>query len=106
MIRNRWTSVGECAVAAFKNRVGGGRMQAKNARYIGSLVADFHRNLISGGIFLYPGDSRSAEGKLRLLYEAAPLALVVEQAGGPRHPGRRPRPRPGPPDAPPNTPAN
>jgi fructose-1,6-bisphosphatase I len=47
-------------------------------RYIGSLVADFHRNLMKGGIFLYPGP----KGKLRLLYEAAPLAMVVEQAGG------------------------
>lgn len=56
-----------------------------SARYIGSLVADFHRNLITGGIFLYPRDSKSpgkASGKLRLLYEAAPLAFVVEQAGG------------------------
>lgn len=54
-------------------------------RYIGSLVADFHRNLIKGGIFLYPRDKKSSdksEGKLRLLYEAAPLAMVVEQAGG------------------------
>src|SRR5215510_7199787 len=47
-------------------------------RYIGSLVADFHRNLMKGGIFLYPGP----KGKLRLLYEAAPLGMVVEQAGG------------------------
>ena len=47
-------------------------------RYIGSLVADFHRNLLKGGIFLYPGP----KGKLRLLYEAAPLGMVVEQAGG------------------------
>jgi fructose-1,6-bisphosphatase I len=47
-------------------------------RYIGSLVADFHRNLLKGGIFLYPGP----KAKLRLLYEAAPLALVAEQAGG------------------------
>lgn len=54
-------------------------------RYIGSLVADFHRNLIKGGIFLYARDRKSTdkpEGKLRLLYEAAPLAMVVEQAGG------------------------
>ncbi|PYO16213.1 MAG: class 1 fructose-bisphosphatase [Gemmatimonadetes bacterium] len=85
---NRWTPAVQRAVAAFKN--GDGRIQAKNARYIGSLVADFHRNLISGGIFLYPGDSRSAEGKLRLLYEAAPLALVVEQAGGLATDGHRP----------------
>jgi fructose-1,6-bisphosphatase I len=47
-------------------------------RYIGSLVADFHRNLLKGGIFLYPGP----KGKLRLLYEASPLALIVERAGG------------------------
>ncbi|HDO29778.1 MAG TPA: class 1 fructose-bisphosphatase [Desulfobacteraceae bacterium] len=54
-------------------------------RYIGSLVADFHRNLISGGIFLYPRDKKSAEkseGKLRLLYEAAPMAMLVKEAGG------------------------
>lgn len=54
-------------------------------RYIGSLVADFHRNLITGGVFLYARDKKSTdkpEGKLRLLYEAAPLAMVVEQAGG------------------------
>ncbi len=56
-----------------------------SSRYIGSLVADFHRNLISGGIFLYPKDKKDPNkpsGKLRLLYEAAPLAYVVEQAGG------------------------
>ncbi len=47
-------------------------------RYIGSLVADFHRNLLKGGIFLYPGP----KGKLRLLYEASPLGMIVEQAGG------------------------
>ena len=56
-----------------------------SSRYIGSLVADFHRNLITGGIFLYPKDNKSPDkpsGKLRLLYEAAPLAYIVEQAGG------------------------
>ena len=54
-------------------------------RYIGSLVADFHRNLISGGIFLYPRDRKSTdkpEGKLRLLYEASPMAMIVKEAGG------------------------
>ena len=54
-------------------------------RYIGSLVSDFHRNLLKGGVFLYTRDKKSgekSEGKLRLLYEAAPLAMVVEQAGG------------------------
>ena len=53
-----------------------------SSRYIGSLVADFHRNLLKGGIFLYPGDKKSPKGKLRLLYEASPLAFIVEQAGG------------------------
>jgi fructose-1,6-bisphosphatase I len=54
-------------------------------RYIGSLVADFHRNLLGGGVFYYPADSRDPKkprGKLRLLYEAAPLAFLAEQAGG------------------------
>lgn len=54
-------------------------------RYIGSLVSDFHRNLLGGGIFYYPADTRDPEkphGKLRLLYEAAPLAFIAEQAGG------------------------
>jgi len=54
-------------------------------RYIGSLVADFHRNLLYGGIFLYPADYKDPnkpKGKLRLLYEASPMAFIVEQAGG------------------------
>ncbi|MGQ9859786.1 MAG: class 1 fructose-bisphosphatase [Thermodesulfobacteriota bacterium] len=57
----------------------------KTSRYIGSLVADFHRNLLKGGIFLYPEDTQDPNkpaGKLRLMYEANPLAFVVEQAGG------------------------
>jgi len=52
------------------------------ARYVGSLVSDFHRNLLYGGIYFYPKDTRSATGKLRLMYECAPLAYIVEQAGG------------------------
>ncbi|MFQ5520018.1 MAG: class 1 fructose-bisphosphatase [Candidatus Methylomirabilia bacterium] len=55
------------------------------ARYVGSLVADFHRTLLEGGIFLYPADAAAAgkaTGKLRLLYEAAPMGFVAEQAGG------------------------
>ncbi len=51
-------------------------------RYIGSLVADFHRTLIRGGVFLYPPTKKSPGGKLRLLYEANPLAFLAEQAGG------------------------
>jgi fructose-1,6-bisphosphatase I len=55
------------------------------ARYVGSLVADFHRNLLKGGIFMYPADLKDPKkpsGKLRLMVEANPLAMVVEQAGG------------------------
>ena len=51
-------------------------------RYVGSLVADFHRNLLKGGIFLYPSDTKSPNGKLRLMYEANPLGFIAEQAGG------------------------
>jgi fructose-1,6-bisphosphatase I len=53
-----------------------------SSRYIGSLVADFHRNLLYGGLFMYPADAKNARGKLRLLYEAAPLAMICEHAGG------------------------
>ncbi len=52
------------------------------ARYIGSLVADFHRNLIKGGLYIYPGTKKAPNGKLRLMYECNPLALMAEQAGG------------------------
>src|SRR5256884_8521463 len=85
---NKWAPSIQRVVGAFKNG-DGGRVEAKNARYIGSLVADIHRNLMSGGVFLYPADAISPQGKLRLLYEAAPLAFVVEQAGGGATDGRR-----------------
>jgi len=85
---NKWTPGVQRVVGAFKN--GEGPVQAKNARYIGSLVADFHRNLIAGGVFLYPADTKSPQGKLRLLYEAAPLAMIAEQAGGAATDGRAP----------------
>ncbi len=52
------------------------------SRYIGALVADFHRSLIKGGIFLYPQTSKAPNGKLRLLYECNPIAMIAEQAGG------------------------
>ena len=57
-------------------------------RYVGSLVADFHRNLLKGGIFWYPADDKSPNGKLRLMYEANPLGFVAEQAGGAASSGR------------------
>jgi len=60
-----------------------------SGRYIGSLVADFHRNLLKGGVFLYPGDKKSKTGKLRLLYECNPMAFIVEQAGGAATDGTR-----------------
>lgn len=53
-----------------------------SSRYIGSLVADFHRNLLKGGIFMYPSTAKSPKGKLRLLYECNPLAFLIEHAGG------------------------
>jgi fructose-1,6-bisphosphatase I len=53
-----------------------------SSRYIGSLVADFHRNLLKGGIFIYPSTAKAPNGKLRLLYECNPLSLIIEQAGG------------------------
>lgn len=56
--------------------------KAYSSRYIGSMVADIHRNLLKGGIFMYPSTKSSPEGKLRMLYECMPIALIAEQAGG------------------------
>ena len=53
-----------------------------SSRYIGSMVSDIHRNLLYGGIYMYPSDSRNPKGKLRLMYECNPMAFIVEQAGG------------------------
>jgi len=60
-----------------------------SSRYIGSLVADFHRTLLRGGIFMYPPTARYSKGKLRLLYEANPIAFIAEQAGGMATDGRQ-----------------
>lgn len=69
---------------AYIDHLGSGTEPYKKLglRYTGTLVADVHRNLLVGGVFLYPGDNKAPKGKLRLLYEAHPLAMVVEQAGG------------------------
>jgi fructose-1,6-bisphosphatase I len=79
-----WDSVTQRVVSAFKDPNSDlGRLYS--LRYIGSLVADFHRNLLYGGIFMYPldyRDPRNPKGKLRLLFEASPLARVAEEAGG------------------------
>lgn len=53
-----------------------------SARYVGSMVSDVHRTLLYGGIFMYPDDKKSPKGKLRLLYEANPMSMIIEQAGG------------------------
>ncbi|MFC2025686.1 class 1 fructose-bisphosphatase [Chloroflexota bacterium] len=70
----------------------GEQKKAISLRYVGSLVADFHRNLLAGGVFYYPADSKDPQktnGKLRLLYEAGPLAFLAEQAGGYASDGRQ-----------------
>ncbi len=66
-----------------------GQHKPLSVRYVGSLVADFHRNLLAGGVFAYPANAKSPKGKLRLLYEANPLAFIVEQAGGAASDGAR-----------------
>ena len=63
----------------MKNESNGGPY---TQRYIGSMVADVHRNLIKGGIFMYPGTTGKPQGKLRLLYECNPFAFIIEVAGG------------------------
>jgi fructose-1,6-bisphosphatase I len=70
-----------------------GGVNALSLRYIGTLVSDFHRNLLAGGVFYYPADTKDPKapaGKLRLLYEAGPLAFIAEQAGGYASDGRGP----------------
>lgn len=67
-----------------------GSRKPLSVRYVGSLVADFHRNLLGGGVFAYPANRQSPRGKLRLLYEANPLAFIAEQAGGAAIDGTRP----------------
>jgi len=81
---DRW-SPGQQRLVSHMKREGG-----FGSRYIGSLVADIHRTLLQGGLFMYPGDRKNPEGKLRLLYEAAPMGLIVEQAGGRASDGRGP----------------
>ena len=77
----RWSPGIQKAVRGFKGDLPD-RIKGKNSRYIGSFVADFHRNLVNGGIFMYPADSKNRNGKLRVLYEACPMAFIAEHAGG------------------------
>jgi len=76
-----WTPAQQRLVDHLKG-LDGRNSKPFSSRYIGSLVADFHRNLLYGGLFMYPADGKSPNGKLRLLYEAAPLAFICEHAGG------------------------
>jgi len=78
---SNWSSQQQQLVEWFRG-TGGNGGGGFSLRYVGSLVADFHRTLLYGGFFMYPADNRNANGKLRLLYEAAPLAFVAQQAGG------------------------
>jgi len=74
---SKWDQAIKDSVEIFKNE--------KNpyaARYVGSMVADIHRTILYGGIYLYPADMKSPKGKLRLLYEGIPMAMIIEQAGG------------------------
>jgi fructose-1,6-bisphosphatase I len=79
---SRWEPEVREFVDHLKGGAGTGSPGSISSRYIGSLVADFHRTLLRGGIFFYPADRKNPEGKLRLLYEAAPLAQIAEAAGG------------------------
>lgn len=77
-------------IQEYVGRLATGQEGVHSMRYSGALVADLHRCLIDGGVYLYPGDRQYLEGKLRLLYECAPLAFVAEQAGGAASTGRQP----------------
>ena len=78
----RWTQQMKEIVRKLKYGCDGTAGKGCTARYIGSLVSDFHRNLLYGGVFLYPATEDVPNGKLRLVYEAAPLAMIAEHAGG------------------------
>ena len=85
----RWSRGQQRLVDHWKG-LDGANQKPFSARYIGSLVADVHRTLLYGGIFMYPADDKNPRGKLRLLYEAAPLGFIAEQAGGKASDGQVP----------------
>lgn len=84
----KWTPAMQKLSQAF--RAGDTKCGKRSARYVGALVADFHRTLIQGGIYMYPGEADKPAGKLRLLYEAAPLAMIAKHAGGHASDGKTP----------------
>ncbi len=83
---NYWDEATQTAVHSFNRPT---HEAPRSMRYVGSLVADFHRTLLKGGIYLYPEDTKHPRGKLRLMYEAAPMAFLAEQAGGKATDGRQ-----------------
>lgn len=74
---SKWDPAIKDAVEEFKDKE-----NPYAARYVGSMVADIHRTILYGGIYLYPADAKSSKGKLRLLYEGIPMAMIIEQSGG------------------------
>jgi len=72
-----WDEPLKLAIEEFKNSP-----KPYTARYVGSMVADIHRTILYGGIYLYPADAKSPKGKLRLLYEGIPMAMIIENSGG------------------------
>jgi len=84
---SKWDDKTRAMVRAF--RLQETKCGKRSARYAGALVGDFHRTLLKGGIYMYPGEAKKPEGKLRLLYENAPLAFVCERAGGMATDGRQ-----------------
>lgn len=85
----KWTNDGIRKYINYLKEVNSNSGRPYTSRYVGSLVADFHRNLLYGGIFMYPADNKNKNGKLRLLYEANPLSFIVEQAGGSASDGKQ-----------------
>jgi fructose-1,6-bisphosphatase I len=84
---DRWPEV----YVKYLNRLKSGETGRRySSRFVGSMVADFHRTLLRGGVFIYPPNTDHPEGKLRLLYEANPVAFLAEQAGGAASDGRQP----------------
>ncbi len=82
----KWDDKTRALVQAY--RAGKNACGKRSARYSGAMVGDFHRTLIKGGIFMYPGEVKKPDGKLRLLYENAPLSMVCEKTGGMATDGR------------------
>ncbi len=86
--QSRWTEGIQRYTRWLRGEEGADR--SLSLRYIGSMIADIHRNLLGGGVFYYPSDSRAPTGKLRVLYEAIPMSFIIEQAGGYASTGRSP----------------